>query len=308
MIHAVGILGRIQGFIGRWQAFLMERVFAPGVLWDWFWSIVYAAAVLVAAQLLIKVAGSLVDRGLSVQWGSDPVQDKQRKTLGVITKSVIRYVITFIAILTVLSHFGVDTTQLLAAAGVLGLAVGFGAQALVKDFIAGFFMLYENQYSIGDHVDAAGHSGTVHFMGLRVTVLKDFGGQLHFIPNGSIGTVTNYSRGEMRVLVEVDVAYEEDLTRVMEVLTEACEAMASESEDMVEGPKPLGVSGLGDSGVSITLWGRANAGTQWAMSRELRLRAKRALDAAGIEIPYPRRVVVPAHITSVDREGLTRPS
>ncbi len=286
-----------------WRVFLFEELLSPQNLWVGMRTLLYIVTIMFVAQVAIRFLNLVVERTFGIGVKEDADKEKHRSTLKGISKSLINYTVNFVAILTVLAHIGVDTRQLLAGAGILGLAIGFGAQALVKDFISGFFLLYENQFTVGDYVEAGGVSGTVHEMGLRRTAIRDFGGQYHYVPNGSINTVTNYSRGEMRVLVEIDVAYEEDLEHVTQVLTEVCDAMAAEKDELVEGPRVLGVSALGQSGVTLLLWGRAIPGSQWALGRELRLKAKLALDREGIEIPYPRRVVVPAHLTSVDRQG-----
>ena len=286
-----------------WRAFLTERLLAPENLWSLGQRILIAVLIVVGAQLLIRFLYLVTDRAFSFKLRGEPddLEQKQRETLKGIARSIVRYTINFAAALTVLSHFDIDTTQFLAGAGILGLAIGFGAQSLVKDFLSGFFILYEHQFAVGDYVEIAGVAGIVHGMGLRSTVVRDFGGQYHYVPNGTIGTVTNYNRGEMRILIQVEVAYEENLDRVLEVLDEACRELAEESEEVVDGPRPLGVAELGSSGIVINLWGLARPGSQWALSRDLRLKVKKALDREGIEIPYPRRVVVPASLTSVGR-------
>jgi len=252
--------------------------------------------IVVAAHVAIRFLVAVADRTFILTRRAardDEAAIRRGETLRALVHSVIRYAIDFIALLTILPLFQVETAQLLASAGILGLAVGFGAQNLVRDVIAGFFILYENQFTVGEYVEVGDLSGIVQDLGLRVTTLRDFGGQIHIIPNGMIDKVTNHSRGDMRVLVEVAVAYEADTDRAIQELERVCSQMAQECPDLTQGPKVLGVHDLADSGVVLLVWAMAQPMQQWATARELRLRIKKAFDRAGIEIPYPRRVVIP---------------
>lgn len=207
--------------------------------------------------------------------------------------SLLRYVLYFIGGVMILAELGVDTASLLAGAGIVGLAVGFGAQNLVRDVISGFFILFEDQYAVGDYVTVAGVTGTVEEMGLRVTKIREWTGELHIVPNGEIKQVSNFTRGGMGVLIEVEIAYEENLEEAFAVINEVCRKVAGERQDVVlEEPRVLGVSQLGESGVTLLIFGKVKPMQQWAFARELRKRIKEALDEAGIEIPYPRRVVL----------------
>ncbi|MFW5896677.1 MAG: mechanosensitive ion channel family protein [Bacillota bacterium] len=225
-------------------------------------------------------------------------------TLKGLLKSTFRYTMDFVALLTVLPKMRIETTQFLAGAGVVGLAVGFGAQSLVKDVISGFFLLLEDQLAVGDYVEISDISGVVEEMGLRVTKVRDYGGQLHFLPNGVIQTVTNHSRGPMRVLVHVDIAYEEDVDRAIAVLEDLCESMTDLMDVLEEGPQVLGLASLNDSSMTLTIRAQAKNMEQWRVEREIRRRIKRRFDEVGIEIPYPRRVVVPATLTKIVEEEL----
>lgn len=219
--------------------------------------------------------------------------ERRIHTLRGLARSVLRYTLYFVGGLMLLDEFGVPTASLLAGAGILGLAVGFGAQNLVRDVITGFFILFEDQYAVGDYVTVAGVTGTVEEIGLRLTKVREWTGELHIIPNGEIKQVTNHTRGGMGVLVEVEVAYEENLARVIEVIERLCRELAEEEPDVVlEAPRVLGVTRLGESGVTLQVFGKVRPMQQWAVARELRRRIKEAFDEAGIEIPYPRRVIL----------------
>lgn len=258
------------------------------------WALVKIAGVVLLARLLTGFASRLIDR-LAEREGRhrEFLGDERRfRTIGGIVKSVVRYVVYFFAGVTILSMLGIDTSSILVGAGVVGLAVGFGAQNLVRDVISGFFILFEDQFAVGDYIAAGGVDGIVEEMSLRTTRLRAFAGDLHIIPNGVIDKVTNYSRGAMRVLFEVEVAYEEETSKVIRHVQEILDRFAAESEVVVEGPRVLGVSQLGASGVSIMVWAKVKPMAQWAVERELKLRIKESFDRAGIEIPYPRRVYI----------------
>lgn len=218
-------------------------------------------------------------------------ENRRLQTLKVLLQSVLTYVIFFLAGLMVLQVFNVNTSAILASAGILGLAVGFGAQNLVRDVIGGFFVLFEDQFRVGDYVETAGVVGTVEEIGLRTCKIRKWTGELHIVPNGEIKQVTNYNRGMMQALVTVGIAYEEDIDRAIEVLNAECDKAYREIEAIVDLPQVQGVTELGDSSVNIRAIAPTLAGEQWAVERELRRRFKYALDQAGIEIPYPRRVV-----------------
>ena len=247
-----------------------------------------------AGRIVVFIAGRFVDRMIDKKpkRGLFFAEERRFTTLAKLSKSVIRYGVDFVVVVTALDIAGVQTSSVLLGAGVAGLAVGFGAQNLVRDVLTGFFILFEDQFSVGDYVSAGGVDGVVEEMGLRTTLLRAFGGEGHIIPNGTIERVTNYSRGSMRVLFEVDIAYEENTTRVIGFVQEVLDRFRAESEIVTDGPKVLGVSKLGDSGVSLLVWAKVKPMEQWATERELRLRIKEAFDRAGIEIPYPRRVYI----------------
>ncbi len=203
-------------------------------------------------------------------------------------------IIIVIVALTILSELGISVAPLLASAGVAGVAVGLGAQSLIKDVLAGLFILLEDQFAIGDLVTLAGVTGTVEEMSLRRTTVRDFNGTLYVVPNSEIKVVANASKDWARVIVDVGVAYETDLGRAMAVLSEAGEAVAAAPEfhaDVLEPPQVMGVMNLADSWVTLRIAVKVKAGAQWVISRELRKQIKEAFEREGINIPYPQRVV-----------------
>ncbi|HTO74122.1 MAG TPA: mechanosensitive ion channel domain-containing protein [Gemmatimonadales bacterium] len=203
---------------------------------------------------------------------------------------VVVYSVTFLLVLNVFVNIG----PLLAGAGILGLAFSFGAQSLVKDVIAGFFILVENQFAVGDVIEISGKSGSVERMTLRVTVLRDGEGTMHVVPNSAITTVSNKTRLWSRAVVDIGVSYDDDVDRVIEVLRSEATALAADAEwkPKLDGePEVLGVEQLGDRAVVIRTQVRTHAGAQWEVARELRRRFKRRLVAEGLENPVIQRIV-----------------
>ncbi|SHJ56980.1 small conductance mechanosensitive channel [Geosporobacter subterraneus DSM 17957] len=249
--------------------------------------------IFIAAKLTIRFINIVIDKFFENREKLKFVGEQRRfDTLKDIIKSIFRYIVYFVAFTPILETLGINISSLIAAAGIGGLAIGFGAQNLVKDVITGFFILFEDQFQVGDYVETGGKSGIVEEMAIRVTKIRDFNGDLHIIPNGSIDKVTNRSRGNMRALVEVSIAYEENLDRTLEVLGKLCTEIAEENDKIVEGPTVLGVTKLGESDVTISVMAKTIPMEQWAVERELRKRIKERLEDKGIEIPYPRRVVI----------------
>ncbi len=206
-----------------------------------------------------------------------------------------RVIIVLATLLTLMPLAGISIGPLLAGVGILGLAVGFGAQSLVKDVISGLFILLDDQYSKGDVVSVGGVTGLVEDVGLRRTVLRDLDGIVHYIPNGEIGVASNFTQEYSRINLNVGVSYSEDLDHVMQVIDRVGEEMAADPEwgqSLITPPKALRVDNLGDSGIDIKVVGDTKPIKQWEVMGELRKRLKKAFDDEGIEIPYPHRVMV----------------
>ncbi len=248
---------------------------------------------LVVAKVAMHWTGFVIGRVFAPNGKQTPLQAQKAKTLSGLLKSLARYIVYFIAGLTILGIFEVPTTSIIASAGIVGLAVGFGAQGLVRDVLTGFFILFEDQYAVGDYIAAAGVTGTVEEIGLRITTLRDFGGELHTIPNGSIERVTNHSRGRMRAMVDISVADEEKLDKVMKLLDEVCRQVRDEMQTVIlDGPDVLGVVAFGPCEMVIRILARTTPMQQWAVERVLRRRIKEAFDREGVSFPHPKRVIV----------------
>lgn len=214
------------------------------------------------------------------------------KTLQKLSINAFSYVLIFVFITIVISIFGLNPTGLIAGAGVVGLAIGFGAQGLVSDVVTGFFLLLEKQIDVDDYVTAGGVDGVVEEVGLRTTQIRAFDGTLHFIPNREISSVSNHSRGNMRALVDMSISYDDNIDQAIDVLQAACDHIALEDSAIKEGPNVIGVQGLGDSDVVIRIIAKTENMAQWAVERKLRKALKEALDANNIEIPFPHQVYI----------------
>jgi moderate conductance mechanosensitive channel len=254
--------------------------------------------ILVGSGLLIRAVRILADRLVRFVQDDDPLTTNQRElravTLAGVFKGVSKIVIVLVAGLTILGILGINTAPLIAGASVAGLAISFGAQNLIRDFISGFFILLENQYRVGDVIRAAGVSGQVEDMNLRITVLRDLEGVAHFIPNGEIKVVSNLAKEWSRAVVNVGVAYKENLDRVVSVLNTVGQELSQDpifGQGILEPPQVLGVENFGDSQVTLRIVTKTRPLKQWETARELRKRIKAAFDREGIEMPFPHRVV-----------------
>lgn len=254
--------------------------------------LISAVIIFIAVMILVMISNKIIETTFNNRKINKlQVSDRRLTTLTDILKKVIKYILIFIGIVTSLELFGINTTSIIATAGIGGLAIGFGAQSLVKDIITGFFILLEDQYAIGDHIRIDSKEGIVEELGVRVTKVRAFSGDLHIIPNGSITIVDNMTRGAMRALIKVAVAYEEDVDRAMEVMDRVGKSVASENTNIVDGPTVLGISDFGSSDVVITMVAKTKPMEQWAVERELRKKIKEAFNRENIEIPYSKVVV-----------------
>lgn len=214
------------------------------------------------------------------------------EALASVLRSVVSFVVWLVAGLLVLGELGFDLAPLLAGAGILGVAIGFGSQSLVKDFLSGFFILVEDQFGVGDIVDLEpGIAGTVEAVSLRTTRLRSVDGTVWHVPNGEIRRVGNMSQHWSRALLDVDVAYDTDLGHARTVIKRVADELWNEGTDILEEPDLWGVESLGQHAVTLRLVVKTRPSRQWAVSRELRERIKRAFDAEGIEIPFPQQTV-----------------
>ena len=251
-------------------------------------------SIIIIMYLSIKIGKYLIKKVVDRQIKSNAALslDPQRaKTLGGVMKSILKYSVYFLGITTILSVLFGGISFTFASIG--GVALGLGAQSLIKDFINGFFILFEDQFGVGDYVTIGEFSGIVQVIGIRTTIIKDFNGDIHSIPNGMIAEVTNHSRGSTRFTVDIDIAYEEDIDNAISAIKECCDKFQKENQEFINEPlEVLGVSALAASSVTIRTIGRTKPLTQWKMENELRKAIKITLDKEKIEIPYPKTQLI----------------
>ena len=257
------------------------------------------AVIVVAAMLTKSIAKKFIQRIVkaakhSDRPGTDEGEIKRMNTIVRIFSWTGSVLITVIAFMMIAQEFGIQIAPLLASAGIVGVAIGFGGQYLVRDVITGFFLIFENQYRIGDVVNMEGLGGVVEDISLRVTTLRDMNGTVHYIPHGEIKKVSNLSKQFAKVNLNVGVSYRTDLNKLIEVINRVGSELASDPnwKDLIdEAPAFLRVDSFDDSAISVKIVGVTKPLQQWSVTGELRKRIKEAFDAEGIERPFPQRVI-----------------
>ncbi|MFA5055978.1 MAG: mechanosensitive ion channel family protein [Dehalococcoidia bacterium] len=230
------------------------------------------------------------------KWSSKAKEEqaKRTKTLSKVFVVTSGILILVIALFMILSELGVNIGPLIAGFGIVGVAVGFGAQYLIRDLIAGLFIIMENQYNVGDVVRIGSISGVVEEINMRRTVMRDLDGIVHFIPNGESGIISNFTKEWSRVNLNISVSYGTDLDHAIAVINRVCKEMAEEplwKPSIIKAPQVLRVDNLGDSGIDLKILGDTKPIMQWDVMGEIRKRIKRAFDDEGIEIPWPHMKV-----------------
>lgn len=259
-------------------------------------AVLFIVVLAVVAHLFAKFFLERIIRRLvpSGHFYTPEAEKKREDTLIRITKNTLDILIWVVAILMVLSEIGVNIGPLLAAAGVAGLAIGFGGQYLIRDVVAGLFIILENQYRVGDVVCLGTTCGAVEDISLRMATLRDLDGTVHHIPHGTVSKVSNLSKEYARVNINIGVSYASDLEKVIAVINEVGTALAEDLEWKSDILKPIQfsrVTDFADSAVMLKVLGDTQPLRQWAVAGEFRKRIKIAFDKAGIEIPFPQRVV-----------------
>ncbi|EGT3600926.1 mechanosensitive ion channel family protein [Clostridium perfringens] len=229
--------------------------------------------------LVIKIGSKLIDKAVQKQIDTNfkfSLDTRKANTLGTLLKSILMYSVYFIGITTILSIIFGNISWAFASVG--GVAVGLGAQSFVKDVINGIFILFDNQYNVGDYVTIEGVSGIVEVIGLRTTELRDYDGSLHIIPNGMIRIVTNNCRGDMRVQIDIGISYSEDINKVINTINSVCYTYNKENNNITEPLKVWGVTDLTSSSVNLRICGKVKSMKLWETEVELRKRIKMTLD------------------------------
>jgi small-conductance mechanosensitive channel len=267
--------------------------------------LISSALIIAVAALGLAVVQFLAKRALRILQSKEPLREARRQQMVTLVQ-ILRWgadvLIVASALLMLLSTFGVDITPLLASVGVAGLAVSLGAQSLIKDLLGGFLILLENQYAVGDTIQVGTVSGQVERITLRATYVRAMDGYLYVVPNGEVRIVANQTKEWSRALVDVGVAYEEDLDRALRVLTETAEAFAQDPDIgpqlLLEPPQVLGPLSLGDWAITVRVMVKTQSGKHWGVARELRKRILAACEREGITLPYPRQEVLVRRLES----------
>ncbi|AVQ40438.1 mechanosensitive ion channel protein [Clostridium botulinum] len=254
--------------------------------------VIKIAIICVIMYLSIKIGNKIINRFVKKQRNLKfSLDDKKATTVGTILNSILRYTVYFVGIFAIIEILFGRIGSIFAGLG--GAAIGLGAKDLIKDVISGFFILFEDQFSVGDYITVEDKSGIVDTIELRVTKLKDFNGDLHIIPNGLINKVTNHAKNNIRFKIEINVAYEVDIEEAINTINKVCLEYAKERKDIVvEQPGVYGITSLGNNGISIVVYGRTTPMNQWTAEIELRKRILIELKNENIEIPYNKFQII----------------
>ncbi|KOO45927.1 mechanosensitive ion channel protein MscS [Priestia koreensis] len=245
--------------------------------------------IIILASVCIKVGKSALQKIFEMRSKSPlRISERRETTLIRLLHNVLSYIVYFVALMMILEALGIKVQALLAGAGIVGLAVGFGAQNLVRDIITGFFIIFEDQFSVGDYVRITNFEGTVEEIGLRTTKIKSWTGELHILPNGNINEVTNFSLHNSTAFVDVNISYDEDIERAEQIIKDLLVELPDKYEDMVKPPELLGIQSFGPSEVVMRVVSEVKPMRHFYMAREIRKEIKMRLDEHGIEIPIPR--------------------
>ncbi len=235
-------------------------------------------AILIVFFIIRSIGNKLIRSSFTRVQEKKKMSPARTQTLQTLALSAFSYVLIFIIAVIVLGLFGINATGLIAGAGVVGLAIGFGAQGLVSDVVTGFFILLEKQLDVGDYVSVAGYNGIVEEVGLRTTQLRSFDGTLHFIPNREISALSNHTRGNMRALVDIGIPYKDNIDEAVTLLQNVCEQVKQKNDKIVEGPDVIGVQMIGEADVTLRIIAKTKSMEQWGVEMQLRKALKDAFD------------------------------
>ncbi|EKN69930.1 mechanosensitive ion channel family protein [Neobacillus bataviensis LMG 21833] len=243
-------------------------------------------AIIIISNILIRIGKLAIHNIFKIRTLS-PLNTSVRReeTLSKLLDNILSYVVYFISAMMILSVLGIDIKALIAGAGVVGLAVGFGAQSLVKDVISGFFIIFEDQFSVGDHVRIGLFEGNVETIGLRTTKLKSWTGEVHILPNGSITQVTNFSLNNSLAIIDIAISYGEDIDKAEKVIADALEKMTSQYEELTKAPELLGIQTMGPNEIVLRVVAETLPMKQSGVTRGIRKDIKLVLDENGIKAP-----------------------
>lgn len=277
--------------------------------WDWLmkyltnekrWDAIGVATIQIIgiwllAIVVVRIAKMAIKKFFHIRMNGpialQPASERRHRTILRLLQSVISYTVYFSAIIAILSIMGIQVAGLLAGAGILGLAVGFGAQSLVKDVITGFFIIFEDQFGVGDYIKITSTEGTVLEIGLRTTKIKGPAGEINIIPNGTITEVVNYSINNSIAIIDVSIAYSSDIAKAEKLIEQYLETLPENHDEIVSTPTLLGVQNVVGAEVTLRISVETLPMQHFAVSRMIRRDIKEIFDRNGIEIPYPKMMV-----------------
>jgi small-conductance mechanosensitive channel len=277
---------------------------------NWVSTLVNSGLIVGAAALGVIALHLLARRVLAWMRGVDHIPEARRQQLTTLlqaTQWIINVLVVVSALLMLLSELGLNIAPLLASVGVAGLAVSLGAQTFIKDVVGGILILLENQYAVGDSIAVGNVWGRVERITLRTTQVRALNGDLYFVPNGEVRVLANMTRDWSRVLVDLGIAYEEDLDRALGILSESAAAFGRDpafEPDLLEAPQVLGVNSLGDSAAIVRVAVKTRPGQQWTTGRALRKYLLAACEREGVNLPYPRQEILLRTGAAPDGPGL----
>ncbi|WP_397536686.1 mechanosensitive ion channel family protein [Rummeliibacillus pycnus] len=264
-------------------------------------------AIWLLSMVVVRVAKMAIKKFFHIRMTGpialQPASERRHLTILRLLQSVISYVVYFSAIIAILSVMGIRVTGLLAGAGIVGLAVGFGAQSLVKDIITGFFIIFEDQFGVGDYIKITSTEGTVLEIGLRTTKIKGASGEINIIPNGLITEVVNYSINNSIAIIDVSIAYSSDIAKAEKLIEQYLKSLPAMNEDIVSEPTLLGVQNVVGAEVTLRISVETLPMKHFAISRMIRRDVKEIFDRNGIEIPYPKMMVYERDNNKAFEEG-----
>ena len=263
-------------------------------LWIWIGQAALRIVIIIVLAFILKAIGTRVINAIFRDKSNSPIRlttSRREQTLKNLLNNVLSYVLVAIVILMILDTFDVPIRTMLAGAGVVGLAIGFGAQTLVKDIIAGFFIIFEDQFSVGDYIEIGEIEGDVEVIGLRTTKLRSYFGQQYVIPNGNIDIVTNYSAANGFAMVEINIPYEANILKVEKLIEQILQTLPANYDIFIGEPEINGVQALEESNYVLRIRAETLPVAQWEGARVIRKEVKEKLFEAGVEIPSPRLLV-----------------
>ena len=278
----------------------MDAFFSWLNISDGIWRIVAEVALMLFILFLVRASGgTIIEKAIrkaiqSDKYASAKAEKMREDTLISILNAIFKVAVWVFGSMIILSQLGISIGPLIAGASIAGIAIGFGAQAVVKDFVSGIFIILENQYRVGDGIEIGGVKGNVEEITIRQTILRGSDGSKHYIPNGQIGIATNLTMDYSNLILNMDIAYEADIEQVKKVIGQVGQKLSQDpkfKKQIVEPPRFSRLQDFGAHAIIVRIVGKLKPGTQWQIAGEMRLRLKEAFDKHGIEIPYQQLVI-----------------